>query len=118
MNDILFQALQLVVMIAALVITRYVVPMVKNSIYAKELEAIATWAMDAVLYAEQFLTASDGAEKKAVVTKFLKEQLTAKNIALSDKQLEVLIESAVKQMKIQEAGEITVALEADAAKEE
>lgn len=118
MNSILFQALQLVVMIAVLVITRYVVPMIKNSIYAEKLEAIASWAMDAVLYAEQFLTASNGAEKKAVVTEFLKEQLTAKNIALSDEQLEVLIESAVKQMKIQEAGEIEVAVETDTAKEE
>ena len=36
------------------------------------------------------------------LTEFLKEILIAKNIALSDEQLDVLIEAAVKQMKIEE----------------
>ncbi|MDE7431022.1 MAG: phage holin family protein, partial [Lachnospiraceae bacterium] len=46
--------------------------------------------------------ADNGIEKKAYVTEFLKEILIAKNIALSDEQLDVLIEAAVKQMKIAE----------------
>ena len=44
----------------------------------------------------------NGQDKKAYVTEFLKEILIAKNIALSDEQLDVLIEAAVKQMKIEE----------------
>ena len=36
-----------------------------------------------------------GPEKKAIVTKFIREQLEAKKIAISDAQLDMLIESAV-----------------------
>ena len=39
-----------------------------------------------------------GTEKKAIVTEFLKEILTAKNISISDDQLDKLIEAAVFAM--------------------
>lgn len=54
------------------------------------------------------MKATGGKEKKAIVTQFLKEILQEKNIALSDKQIEILIEAAVKQMKIQENSGIVI----------
>ena len=42
------------------------------------------------------------------MTEFLKEILMAKNIALSDEQLDVLIEAAVKQMKIEENSGVVI----------
>ena len=42
------------------------------------------------------------------MTEFLKEILMAKNIALSDEQLDVLIEAAVKQMKIEENAGVVI----------
>ena len=42
------------------------------------------------------------------MTEFLKEILIEKNIALSDEQLDVLIEAAVKQMRIGENSETGV----------
>ena len=58
--------------------------------------------------AQQTMKATGGKEKKAIVTQFLKEILQEKNIALSDKQIEILIEAAVKQMKIQENSRIVI----------
>ena len=41
MNEIIFEIVKLVVMVAALVIARYLVPFVKNEIGASKLELIA-----------------------------------------------------------------------------
>ena len=66
------------------------------------------WAKYAVLKAQQVLWDETGKDRKAYVTEFLKEILIAKNIALSDEQLDVLIEAAVKQMKIEENSGIVI----------
>ena len=102
MNEILFTTLKLLVMLVVLIITRYFVPWIKTQIDAQKLETIAKWAKKAVLSAQQTLEAKASEDRKAVVTEFLKELLTAKNISLTDKQLDILIEAAVKEMKIEE----------------
>ena len=99
--DLLILALFLL-MVAVLVLTRYVLPWVKSKVDSEKLNLVAQWAYKAVLMAQQTMKATGGKEKKAIVTQFLKEILQEKNIALSDKQIEILIEAAVKQMKIQE----------------
>ncbi len=108
MNEIIFEVLKLVVMIAVLIITRYLVPWIKNKIGSDRMNEIAEWAKMAVLKAQQVMWAEDGADKKAYVTEFLKEILIAKNIALSDEQVDVLIEAAVKQMKMEESSGIVI----------
>lgn len=108
MNDIIFEIVKVVVMVAALVITRYLVPWLKEKIGADKLAVAEKWARYAVLKAQQVLWAESGKDRKAYVTEFLKEILTAKNIALSDEQLDVLIEAAVKQMKIEENSGIVI----------
>ena len=102
MNDILFEVLKIVVMLVALVVARYLVPWLKEKIGADKLTEAEKWAKYAVLKAQQVLWEETGADRKTYVTEFLKEILTAKNIALSDEQLDVLIEAAVKQMKMEE----------------
>lgn len=102
MNDIIFEILKVVVMVIVLVITRYLVPWLKENIGADKLAVAEKWARYAVLKAQQVFWEKDGQDRKAYVTEFLKEILMAKNIALSDDQLDVLIEAAVKRMKIEE----------------
>lgn len=102
MNEVLFEALKLIVMVTMLVITRYLIPLVKEKIGANKLEIVEKWTRYAVLKAQQVLWSKDGAERKAYVIQFLKDMLIAKNIALSDEQIDILIEAAVKQMKIDE----------------
>ncbi len=108
MNDIVFEIVKVVVMVAALLITRYLVPWLKEKIGADKLAMAEKWAKYAVLKAQQILWDETGKDRKAYVTEFLKEILIAKNIALSDEQLDVLIEAAVKQMKIEENSGIVI----------
>ena len=56
-----------------------------------------SWQSD--LQSRPSLAARRGPEKKAIVTKFLKEQLQQKNISISDEQLNTLIEAAVYELK-------------------
>ena len=102
MSDILFEILKIVVMILALVIARYLVPWLKEKIGADKLAEAEKWAIYAVLKEQQVHWGESGADRKTYVTKFLKELLIAKNITLSDEQLDILIEAAVKQMKMEE----------------
>lgn len=104
MNDILFEVLKLVVMVAILVITKYAVPWIKTRIDTEKMSIVADWAKKAVLYAQQTMWSDSGEDRKAIVTQFLKELLTAKNISISDEQIDILIEAAVKEMKISENG--------------
>lgn len=108
MDEIIFEVVKVVVMIAALVIARYLVPWIKEKIGADKLAQIEKWTKYAVEMAQQVHWTETGEDKKAIVTKFLKEILTAKNIALSDEQLNVLIEAAVKEMKIAENAGVTI----------
>lgn len=108
MSEILFEVIKVVVMVAALVITRYLVPWLREKIGADKLAVAEKWARYAVLKAQQVLWDESGKDRKSYVTEFLKEILIAKNIALSDEQLDVLIEAAVKQMKIQENSGIVI----------
>lgn len=102
MGEIIFEIIKVIVMVAALLITRYLVPWIREKIGAERLTEIRKWAAQAVLKAQQVFTEYSGPEKKAYVTEFLKEILTAKNISLSDEQIDILIEAAVKEMKMQE----------------
>lgn len=108
MNEIIFEVIKVVVMVAALIITRYLVPWLKEKIGAGKLAVAEKWARCAVLKAQQVLWDETGKDRKAYVTEFLKEILIAENIALSDEQLDVLIEAAVKQMKIEENSGIII----------
>jgi hypothetical protein len=108
MSDIVFEVMKLLVMISVIVVTRYLVPLIRAHIDASKLSAVATWAEKAVLKAQQVMSAKSGEDRKAFVTEFLKEILTAKNISISDEQLDILIESAVKRMKMDENAGIVI----------
>ncbi len=102
MNDILFEILRLLVMLAVFVVTYSLLPWIRGKIGQDRLAEITKWVDTAVLMAQQVYQAKTGAERKAIVIAILKEMLTAKNISISDAQLDMLIEAAVKAMKMQE----------------
>lgn len=99
MNEVLFEALKLLIMLIVLVFTRYAIPWIKLQVDDKKTQMICDWVNKAVLSAQQTLQAKAPAERKAIVRKFIREMLTAKNISISDAQLDALIESAVYIMK-------------------
>ena len=100
MNEVLFEILQAVILLAIVLVVRYLIPWLKLQVEGTKNEWLVKWAELAVRSAEQtILGDKTGPEKKAIVTKFLKEQLQKKNISISDEQLNTLIEAAVYAMK-------------------
>ena len=102
MNEILFEIMRLVVLLAVFIVTCYLVPWIRGKIGQDRLTEISKWVNAAVLMAQQVYHAKRGAERKAIVIELLKEILIAKNISISDSQLDMLIEAAVKAMKMKE----------------
>lgn len=97
MDEILFEVLRCVIIVVCLAITRYVVPYLKQMIDKQQSDVLNALVQVAVQYAEQCY--ETGKEKKEIVTEFLKVQLLAKNITITDEQLNALIESAVYILK-------------------
>lgn len=98
MREIVLELLKLTIMIVAMLLTRYVVPWLKAKTQNETMHALIDWAIQAVLAAEQAHKAESGPERKAIVTRFIKQILEQKNLALSDEEIDVMIEAAVKQM--------------------
>ena len=98
MREIVLELLKLTIMIVAMLLTRYVVPWLKAKTQNETMHTLIDWAIQAVLAAEQAHKAESGPERKAIVTRFLKQILEQKNLALSDEEIDVMIEAAVKQM--------------------
>lgn len=102
MNEILFEIMRLVVLLAVFIVTCYLVPWIRGKIGQDRLTEISKWVNAAVLMAQQVYSAKTGAERKAIVIDILRNILTAKNISISDDQIDLLIEAAVKAMKMKE----------------
>lgn len=102
MNEIIFEVLRLAVLLVAFAVTCYLIPWIKGKIGQDRLNEITTWTNAAVLMAQQVYYAKSGPERKAIVVNLLKSMLTAKNISITDEQLDTLIEAAVKAMKMEE----------------
>ncbi len=104
MNDVLFEVLKAVVVLVIVLLTRYAIPWIKMQAESTKYAWVIQCAELAVRSAEQTILGSKtGAEKKAIVTKFLREQLRQKNISISDEQLNTLIEAAVYTLKQEQA---------------
>lgn len=108
MNEILFEIIKVVVMVAALVVTRYLIPWMKEKIGTEKLAQIEKWVRYAVEMAQQVYWSKPGEDRKAIVTEFLRDILIAKNISISEEQLDVLIEATVKEMKMRENKEAAI----------
>ena len=84
-----------VIALAAAVVTAFVIPWVKSKTTAAQREEINAWVKIAVTAAEQIYSGvGKGKEKKAYVLKFLEE----KNLKIDEESVDLMIESAVKNM--------------------
>lgn len=100
MNEIIFEIIRSLVVVAIMVLVRYAVPYMKTRIKNSDLSWIYDWAVYAVKAAEQTTTGSGtGAIKKATVKEFLIKVSHEAGLSITDEQLENLIESAVYAMK-------------------
>lgn len=113
MDENIFEVIKIIVMVVVLAVARYLVPWLKEKIGIDKLAQIEKWTTYAVEMAQQVHWSQSGEDRKAIVTEFLNEILIAKNISISEEQLNVLIEAAVKEMKMQEGTGITVESEVE-----
>lgn len=84
-----------VIALAAALVTAFVIPWVKSKTTAAQREEIEAWVRIAVTAAEQIYSGSGkGKEKKKYVLDFLAE----KNLKIDEESVDLMIESAVKDM--------------------
>lgn len=99
MNEVLFRVILALIFVLGAVITYYLVPLLKEKIGNEKLAKWEYWANLGVEAAEMIFSGEKmGADKKAWVIDFLNETLNKKKVVITEDQIEVLIESAVKQL--------------------
>ena len=81
--------------ILSAVVVYFIVPLIKANTEVKDVEAILILVRQAVMAAEQIYS---GQGKGAIKYKYVKDKLT--DLGLSDSEIEVLIESAVKELNL------------------
>ena len=101
MDNLTFQIVEVAVKALAAALIAYVIPVVKR--WAESIMA-TKWAQTAVQAAQQIqdIRNLDNPGKKQYAVKELSEILEKFKITITDEQIEMLIESAVKQMKIEQ----------------
>lgn len=102
MNEMIFEILRVVLMFSIFLVTCYLIPWLKVRIGQDRLAEVTTWVNTAVLMAQQAHKEETPQDRKAIVTEALRDLLIQKNISISDDQLDMLIEAAVKAMKMEE----------------
>lgn len=113
MDQIIVEILKLTVTAAVLfavyLIRNDLIPFIQSKMTSDQFQTAQKYAEMFVYMAQQVFSDKSGAERKAIVTKALKEALTATNISLTDEFIDDMIEAAVKALRIAEStGEVTV----------
>ena len=99
MNEIAFDVLMIVVSVCVAVVTRYLIPYLKNVVSDNKYAAVIEIIKVAVEAAEQTIKDSgQGKAKKAQVIAFVSHWLTEKGIHITEEQIDKLVESAVWQL--------------------
>lgn len=103
MDEKLFQIILALIPILGAIITGFIVPFIKEKIGTEKLSKYEYWTNLAVKAAEMMWVGSGcGADKKQYVINFLNDMFNKKKIVITEQQIEILVESAVKQMKLEE----------------
>ena len=103
MDGRLFQIILMLIPILGVIITRFIIPFIKEKIGNEKLAKYEYWAELAVKAAEMLWTKSGcGVDKKKYVVDFLNNMFNKKKTVITEQQIEILVESAVKQMKLEE----------------
>ena len=99
MNDYMSIIVKIVVSVLLVIISRYLIPYLKTLYDDTKWKKFLDMVYDAVDAAEQIIREpKSGAQKKEMVTKFIKEYLEKIGISVTEEELNILIEAAVKRM--------------------
>lgn len=103
MDERLFNLILMLIPILGTIVTCFVAPFIKEKIGAERLAKYEHWTNIAVKAAEMmWVNSGCGKEKKQFVVEFLNNMFNKKKVVITEQQIEILIEAAVKQMKMEE----------------
>lgn len=103
MDERIFELILTIISVLGTIITIFIIPYIKEKIGNEKLAKYEYWVEMAVRAAEMLFTESgSGAEKKEYVINFLTDMFNKNKINITKEQMEILIEAAVKQLKIEE----------------
>ena len=102
MSEIAMYIAEVIIIAVIIAISRFAIPCAINYVKNSNLSAAAQWVKFAVLKAEQVLSQYTGKEKKEYVEGFVYDTLKGLKINISKDQVDTLIESAVKQMNLEQ----------------
>ena len=80
--------------LAGVILTAYIIPLLKQSLSSKQLENVRLAVNTSVRAAEMLFSTEQGAAKK----KWVLDYLASQNIVIDEKQLNALIEEAVYEL--------------------
>ena len=103
MDEKLFQVILAIIPVLGTILTVYIIPFIKAKIGNENLSKYEYWANIAVKAAEMiWKETGHGADKKAYAVEFIDKMFNSKKTVITTEQINALIESAVKNMKIEE----------------
>lgn len=103
MNEALFEVILGIISLTGIVLTGIVIPLIKEKIGNEKLAKYEEWATLAVQSAEMLFNEKGmGKTKKEYVVGFLNEMFNKNKVVITEKQIEILVEAAVKSMKLEE----------------
>lgn len=100
MNELTFNILKIVVAVATVFISAYVIPLLKEKLNDSKYNRLLEMVEIAVRAAEQTIH-SEGSIKKDQVTQFVTQWMLDHGIAITQEQLDQLIECAVYNLKME-----------------
>ena len=103
MNEVLFKIVLMLITILGTILTGIVVPYIKEKIGNEKLAKYEEWALMAVKAAEMLFNEKGmGKTKKEYVVNFLNEMFNKNKVVITEQQIEIILEAAVKELKLEE----------------
>lgn len=100
MDNRLFEVILALIPVLGAIITYFIIPYIRTNMDSARLAQYKEWATLAVKSAEMlWRETGHGEDKKTYVVNFLTDMFNSRKIAITEEQMNVLIESAVKEMK-------------------
>jgi len=103
MDETIFHIIELAITVIAAVTARYLIPWLKAKLSADQITTLRTIAEVAVLAAQQLHGNEPGGDRKQFAIAYIRDFCSDHGISISGRQLDALIEAAVKTMKIETA---------------
>ena len=102
MDEIVMECLKLMLMLVSFVVCAYLLPWIRQKIGATKTEQLENFVHQAVYAVQQLFWQKTGDERRAKAIELITDWCAKNNVSVTQDQIRVLIEAAVKGMHIAE----------------